>query len=122
MGHPDPFLRRPRPDPREQDASLDDGDHGGIGRRLVRRLAASIDVIASEYGWSIEYIGDLTLEEMNLLAEAIQRRRYEEHRFQASLMGAKMRPFPVSFDDEPSAGLDERLDAAKAMGLPIKDI
>ena len=41
-------------------------------------LFYAVDLIASEYGWSIEYVQNLSMEEISKLSEAIKKRKISE--------------------------------------------
>jgi hypothetical protein len=64
-------------------------------------------MLAHEYGWTIEKIIELPRRHVVAFYQACIRRRYEEHQFQASIHGVKLKDYDDQIKkDEPSVILN----------------
>ena len=69
----------------------------------------AIDTLASEYGWTIEYIQQLQVSEVNALVARIVKRRKFEWRMQCYIVNCAQAGKNPSFDDEKPSNGDENM-------------
>jgi len=80
----------------------------------------TVDRLAKEYGWSIEYIQGLQVEEINNLIEAINSRQRQEYKFLVYIINCAMNGKMPKFDSD-NSNEPPRDETAQLLGL-MKEI
>ena len=93
------------------------------------KLIDVIDALASEYGWTIEYIQQLQLDESNALVEAITKRKKFEWRMQCYIVNCAMAGKQPSLDEKDTeTGKEEMpediqlVKLGKELGIKLKKV
>jgi len=67
----------------------------------------TIDTLASEYGWTIEYIQKLEVDEITQLMEAIKKRKIAEWKIFGYIVNCGVVGKPVIFEEDKESTLTE---------------
>lgn len=70
-------------------------------------LVEAIDTLAAEYGWTIEYIQKLEIEEITQLMAAIKKRKVTEYKILGYVINCGVNGRPVVFEDDKESSLPE---------------
>lgn len=80
----------------------------------------TVDMLASEYGWSIEYIENLQLKEINSLKEAILKRKINEYKVMCYITNCAFVGKQPQFNNEPGDKLDGQTEEEQLFRLMKK--
>lgn len=86
----------------------------GEGKEEPIYIAPIIDLIANEYGWSLEQIYDLTKTELELLAKAIVARKNREMKLQGAMHG-------LDLEEQKPQSIPEMKAKIKQMGIAFEE-
>lgn len=73
-----------------------------------------LDLLCSEYGWTVEQIFDHTKDQIMLLVESMMKRKKVDIKFQADIHGAEMKS-----DNSKSVDIDKDFNKLSGMGINV---
>ena len=93
----------------------------------MREIISIVDLLASEYGWDIEYILSINIDVLNALFKAIEERKKTEYRVLAQIFGiatnlglsGKLDKLEDLFKEKKEVSPDEMINQARNLWIKM---